>query len=332
LSAKDKNINIIQYLSRGVREILEKVKPDKLFDLEEIRLRANKPLIIQNYSEEWFVDSLGNLTKNIRDAFIVKREEILSTLEIMSKNSIYAFQEDIKNGFISLSGGHRVGISGKVITDSGKVVNIKEFSSLNIRISKEVRGCSFKILKYIFNENKQVLNTLIVSPPQCGKTTILRDLSRVLSDGAIDKGIKGMKVGLIDERSEIAACYKGIPQFDLGIRTDVLDACPKSEGMLLMVRSMSPQVIITDEIGNKGDKESIIAILNAGIKLIATAHGYNISELKSRQEVLSMINEKVFERYIVLSNTQGPGTMEEVIDGSNMKVLYKREYAGITRV
>ncbi len=317
---------ILKYFSKDIREILEKANLEKIKSLEEIRLRAEKPLIIQDYANEWFIDHEGNITQNVRHSYIVKQQEILNTLELMSRNSIYAFQDEIRNGFITLEGGHRIGISGKAVIENGKIVNLKEFSSLNIRISRAVEGCSLKTLKYITNwKNNSVYNTLIVSPPQCGKTTLLRDLARVLSNGISEKGLKGMKIGLVDERSEIAACYKGVPQFDVGIRTDVLDGCPKSLGMIMMVRSMSPQVIITDEIGDKGDKDSIETILNAGVKLIASAHGYNISELKSRREVLALIEGHVFERYIVLSNAEGPGTIEEVVDGSNMEILYTRK-------
>lgn len=320
----DKYSNIIRYTSKEVREILLKVNLERMEYLEEIRLRANKPLIVQNYYEDWFVNNEGNLVKNQGNAFIVKQEEVLRTLEIMSRNSIYAFQDDIKSGFLTLPGGHRVGIAGKTVTEGKKVVNIKDISSLNIRISKEIQGCSLKILKYITHNKNEVYNTLLVSPPQCGKTTMLRDLARVLSNGVKEIGFKGIKVGLVDERSEIAACHKGMPQFDVGMRTDVLDGCPKSIGMIMMIRSMSPQVIVTDEIGDQGDKDSIITILNAGIKIITTAHGFNISELKSRREVLNLIEEKVFERYIVLSGVNGPGTVEEIIDGTSMDLIYKR--------
>ena len=325
----DSNTNIraiLKYFSKEIREILEKANLEKIRGLEEIRLRAEKPLIIQDFANEWFIDYNGNITQNTRQPFIVKQQDILNTLEIMSRNSIYAFQDEIKNGFITLTGGHRIGISGKAVIEDGKIINIKDFSSLNIRISRAVEGCSLKALKYIINwKDNSIYNTLIVSPPQCGKTTLLRDLTRVLSNGICEKGIRGMKIGLVDERSEIAACYKGVPQFDVGIRTDILDACPKSLGMIMMVRSMSPQVIITDEIGDKGDKDSIETILNAGVKLVASAHGYNISELKSRQEVLALIEGHVFERYIVLSNAEGPGTIEEVVDGNNMEILYSRK-------
>ncbi len=125
----------------------------------------------------------------------------------------------------------------------------------------------------------------------------------------------------MDERSELAACHKGIPQNDVGLRTDVLDGCPKNIGMPMMIRSMSPKVIITDEIGNDGDREAVHSVLNAGVRIITTAHGYNVSEMKSRREVLKLIDDKLFERYVVLGNANGPGTLAEVIDGTNMKSI-----------
>ena len=316
--------NITSYFSKEVRNALENIKPEKFRCFEEIRLRAGKPLMVQNYMDDWFVSKEGDLTKNACNAFIASYEDILKTLEIMSRNSIYAFQDDIKNGFLTLPGGHRVGLAGKTITEGRKVVSMKNISALNARISKEIIGCSLKIIKYILDSNREVYNTLIISPPQCGKTTLVRDIARVLSNGVREIGLHGMKVGLVDERSEIASCYEGIPQFDVGVRTDVLDACPKSVGMLMMVRSMSPRVIVTDEIGDRGDSSSIEAILNAGVKIIATAHGYNISGLRSRREVLSLLEERLFERYVVLSNVDGPGTVEEIVDGTSMELIYKK--------
>lgn len=321
--------SIVKYISKEVREILLKINIEKSKHLEEIRLRANKPIILHNYREDWFVNYEGGLQKHLNNVFIVKQEEILKTLEIMSRNSIYAFQNEIKNGFLTLPGGHRIGIAGKAVIQGNQVVNIRDITSLNIRISREIKGCSLGIIKSIINiGNKEVYNTLIVSPPQCGKTTMLRDIARLLSNGMKEIDLKGIKVGIVDERSEIAACYKGLPQFDIGVRTDVLDGCPKSIGMRMMIRSMSPQVIITDEIGDRGDRDSIISILNAGIKIITTAHGFNISELKSRREVLDLIEEKVFERYIVLGCAEGPGTIDEIIDGCNMTGIYKRNSRG----
>lgn len=312
---------ILPMLSKRIAEAIEKAGLSSIEPLEEIRLRAGKPLILQNYFREWFVKNDGTLSEKPLNCLNVKREDILTSFELMSENSIYAYMDEIKNGYITIKGGHRVGLCGRVICESGTVRNIKDIAGLNIRISNQILGCAESVIGHIIRNGNDVYNTLIISPPQCGKTTILRDIARALSDGIPEYCFRGIKVGIVDERSELAACLHGIPQNNVGIRTDVLDSCPKSIGMPMLVRSMSPKVIITDEIGNEGDREALHGVLNAGVRIIATAHGYNISELKSRREVLKMMDEKMFERYIVLGNAKGPGTLVEVIDGSNNKPL-----------
>ncbi|NLD50451.1 MAG: stage III sporulation protein AA [Clostridiaceae bacterium] len=315
--------DILRYLCTEVREVIKKIGLVDLMTLEEIRLRANRPVMLQNSSGSLFLSVEGKLTASKTNLFYVTPEQIIKTLELISENSVYAFQEEIRNGFITLKGGHRVGISGRVVLEGNTIKNIKDISGLNIRISREVTGCSSKILRFIVEDNGDIYNTLIVSPPGCGKTTLLRDLTRYLSDGIEQLGFKGVKVGIVDERSEIAACFKGVPQNRVGMRTDVLDACPKQLGISIMLRSMSPHVIVTDEIGSIGDKEAVMQVINAGVRFITTAHGYNMSELKTRKEVLSLVEEKLFERYIVLSNRKGPGTVEEIIDGNSMDVLFR---------
>lgn len=313
------NRDILPVLSKRVAQAIEGAVIYGLEPLEEVRLRADKPLVLQNYYKEWFIGSDGLLSAKPSGSFTVMQEDIKASLELMSENSVYAYQDEIRKGFITIKGGHRVGLTGRVILEGGSVRNIKDISGLNIRLSNQIFGCSGKVMKYIVRGEADIYNTLIISPPQCGKTTILRDIARSLSNGLPDSGFKGIKVGIIDERSELAACQRGIPQNDIGIRTDVLDGCPKNIGMPMMIRSMSPKVIITDEIGNDGDREAVHSVLNAGVRIITTAHGYNVSEMKSRREVLKLIEDKVFERYIVLGNANGPGTLVEVVEGTNMK-------------
>ncbi len=313
--------DILPMLPKEVSDIIEQAVSKNEEGLEEIRLRADKPLMLQNYKREWFVGRDGSLQDSCERSYIVRQEDIKNSLELMSENSIYAYQEEIRNGYITVRGGHRVGLSGRVVTDGSSVRNIKDIAGLNIRISNQVIGCSGKIMKYIIKNSSEIYNTLIISPPQCGKTTILRDVARTLSDGFPKESFRGVKVGIVDERSEIAACLHGVPQNDVGCRTDVLDGCPKSLGMTMLIRSMSPNVIITDEIGNEGDREAVHCVLNAGVKIVTSAHGYNVSELQSRREVLKMMEEKIFERYIVLGNLNGPGSLMEIIDGIKMKPL-----------
>lgn len=313
---------IFPFLIPGIREVIQKININELNNLEEIRLRAGKPLMVFYKKNDWFVTGNGRLTRSLSEAYLVEQREIIKTLELMSENSIYAYQDEIKSGYITLRGGHRIGLSGKVVLQEGKIRNIKDFNGLNIRIAKEVRGCAKNIIKYIIKNSSDIYNTLIVGPPQSGKTTILRDLSRMLSSGEQEYDFNGMKVGIVDERSEIAACCKGVPQNDVGYRTDVMDGCPKVLGMEMLLRSMSPGIIITDEIGTHGDKDAVLKVLNSGIKIIASAHGYNITELKMREELLSLIKSAAFERYIVLSSRNGPGTLEEVVD-AGMTPIYR---------
>ncbi len=321
-SASSLRRDILPMLAKRVAAAIEDAIIYGLEPLEEIRLRADKPLVLQNYYKEWFIGADNLLSAKPVGAFIVTQEDIRGSLELMSENSIYAYQEEIKNGYITIKGGHRVGLAGRVILDGGFVKNIKDISGLNIRLANQIFGCSGRAIKYLIRNNSDIYNTLIISPPQCGKTTILRDIARSLGNGLPQLGFKGVKVGIVDERSEIAACQKGVAHNDVGLRTDVLDGCPKRIGMPMMIRAMSPKVIITDEIGNEGDREAIHSVLNAGVRIITTAHGYNVSEMKSRREVLKLIEDKVFDRYIVLGNANGPGTLVEVIDGKNMESIY----------
>ena len=309
--------DILPYLPQSLRTIFNKIERAKLDSFEEIRLRAQKPLMVFFSTSDWFVSADGGLSRSSNGAYVVSQQDVFKIIELMSDNSVYAFQEVITSGYLTLKGGHRVGLSGRVIVQDSRIKNIKDFNSINIRIAKEITGCASGLERYVKKSSSEIYNTLIIGPPQCGKTTIIRDLCRLLSNG-------GMKVGIVDERSEIAACNKGIPQNDIGVRTDVMDGCPKILGMEMLLRSMSPSVIVTDEIGARGDKEAILKVLNSGVKVITTAHGYNITELKMREELLQLIKSGAFERYIVLSSVNGPGTLEEIVD-TQMSVIYKRE-------
>lgn len=314
---------ILPFVISSIRSILLKVDNNILDNLEEIRLRVRKPLMVFYKNVDWFVTADGMLTKDISASYLVSQHEILKTMELMSENSVYAYQEEIRAGYLTLRGGHRVGLCGKTVMQDNQIRNIKDFNGLNIRVAKEIPGCSKHIIKFITKNNHDIYNTLIIGPPQCGKTTILRDVARIMSNGDENFDFVGLKVGIVDERSEIAACFKGVPQNDVGYRTDIMDGCPKSLGMEMLLRSMSPNIIITDEIGTHGDKAAILKVLNSGVKIITSAHGYSITELKMREELLELIKSCLFERYIVLSSRNGPGTLEEVVD-SNLTAIYRR--------
>jgi len=265
----------------------------------ELRIKIGKPILV--YSK--YGESIIN--------YISTKEDMKSIMQKVSNYSLYAYEEDIRQGFITIKGGHRIGIAGECVMEKGEVKTIRNISSVNIRICREVIGCSNKVMKYITSAYK-VYNTIIISPPKCGKTTILRDIARNISSGMPSLGIAGKKVAVIDERSEIGACYFGIPQSDLGIRTDVLDNCLKREGLIMAIRSLSPEVLICDEIGTKGDIEALIMAFNSGVNIITTIHGFTIEDLYKRRVLSDLLDNEILERVIILSNRNGIGTVENV--------------------
>ncbi len=288
------------FSERILRLLSEYLKSGRL---QEIRIRTEKPLIIINETGEHVLN------------YTVSREDVKYILQRISNYSLYACEEDIRQGFITIKGGHRVGLAGECVMENGKIKTIKNIASLNIRICKEIKGCSKEIMKSIYSD-KKIYNTMIISPPKCGKTTILRDIARVLSE-------KGKKVSIIDERSEVAACYQGIPQMDVGIRTDVLDNCLKSEGMIMAIRSLSPEVIICDEIGTDKDIEALYMAYNSGVNIIVTIHGESIEDLFNRKVFSEVINNNILRRVVILGTSKGVGTIEKVysLEGGIKKCL-----------
>jgi stage III sporulation protein AA len=315
----NKKDELLKIFSIKLRTILSKVSFD--YDsLQEIRLRVNAPLLVIYDNKEYFVTSDSELAESNFDTYIITKNEIRETMEYISNYSLYAFEEELKQGFITITGGHRVGIIGRAVLEENKIKSMKHISFINIRLSHQVKGCADKVIPYITGVNaSDCYHTLIISPPRCGKTTLLRDVIRQLSEGSEER--PGLTIGVVDERSEIGACYMGIPQNDLGIRTDVLDCCPKAKGMLMLIRSMSPRVIAVDEVGSGEDIDAIEYVMNCGCKLIATVHGNSIEDIRNKPILGKLVEERLFERYIVLNNNGGVGHLEEIFDERGSRIF-----------
>jgi stage III sporulation protein AA len=251
------------------------------------------------------------------DKYQITREDLKEALDYISGYSLYAYENEMRQGFITVEGGHRVGIAGQVILDNGRIKNIKHISSLNVRIAHEIIGCSSPAFFHVI-EGNQFKNTMIISPPGCGKTTMLRDMIRQLSDG--NAYIKGTTVGVVDERSEIGACYRGIPQNHLGMRTDILDCCPKAEGMLMLIRSMSPEIIAVDEIGMQEDIQAIEYAMHCGVKMLVTVHGKSFEDIKQKYALKRIIDDQVFQRFIVLGNCKNVGEIMSIHNESGQRI------------
>ncbi len=311
---------ILPVLAQPVGKLLANLTRDKKTRLEEIRLRANQPLIIRLDKGELTATPQGEFINDWALGYRVNQSQVLTTLDIMTQSSIYAWEEEIKNGFITLRGGHRVGLTGKVTLDAGQVKTIKHVSGLNIRISKELKGVGRKVLPYLLKDYR-VQNTLIISPPQAGKTTLLRDLIRLLSSGVIELGIRGVNVGVVDERSELGGCWEGIAQNDLGPRTDVLDCCPKAQGMVMLLRAMAPQVIVADELGRPEDIRALEEAVNSGVSVLTSVHGEDNLDIRRKPILREVLQSGVISRVVVLSRRLNVGTVEKIIDCTENKNL-----------
>lgn len=292
------------FLPKEICTFLETLKIESNH-LQEIRMNIGQPLIFKVNGQEVIPDEKGYVTNVMNRAFLVTEEILRNTFEFICRHSVYAYEEEIRQGFLTIEGGHRVGLAGQAVLEGNQIKNLKYISGLNIRLASQRKGCAQKVIDFIIQEGN-IYNTLIISPPCCGKTTLLRDCIRMLSNGL--EGQEGVRVGVVDERGELGACFHGVPQNDLGARTDILDRIPKTEGILMLIRSMAPRVIAVDEIGSAGDMEALKNACLSGCSIIATIHGISPYEIYEKTIFENIKDNNIFQRYIVLE----PGKTGEV--------------------
>jgi stage III sporulation protein AA len=273
---------------------------DTLNYIEEIRVRRDKPLTVIYGGKELYVNSEGLCGRE--NALRPTGELIAKFMAAMCEYSPYAYNEQIRRGYITLEGGFRVGLVGTGVIGNGTIATIKYITSMNIRIAREVKGCADRVIEHIRG------STMLISPPACGKTTLLRDIVRQLSN-------RQRNVGVVDERGELSGTYQGCAQLDLGERTDVMCGCGKAEGMMLLLRTMAPDIIAVDEIGTRADIEGIRRALSCGVDIICTLHALGIEDLLKKPDISELAEQGLFNRYIVLSDRLGAGTVENIYDG-----------------
>lgn len=301
---------IMELLPPVIKDQLLRLPSNMTEDVEEIRIRVGRPIEVMAGRKVWY----GSIP--------IERQEADIFLNKISQFSFYMLEEELRRGYITVHGGHRVGLAGRVILENGQVKGLRDITFFNIRIAKQKKGLANKWIPYLYKE--KWLSTLIIGPPQTGKTTFLRDLARLASLGEPNRSIPPMKVGIIDERSEIAGCVKGVPQMDFGTRIDVLDGCPKAEGMMMMIRSMSPDILVADEIGRQEDTAAVMEAVNAGTTLFITAHGNHLEEILARPIMKQILEEARFERIMELERTAQPGMVGSIRDAYGKEILRSR--------
>ncbi|GAA0602657.1 stage III sporulation protein AA [Virgibacillus siamensis] len=290
---------ILRLFPDSIKKVIERHTLHRQHALQEIRVRLFRPIeLIFDGHAEW-----------LKSTIPYKRDGV-HILNQISDFSLYRMEDELREGYVTIEGGHRVGLAGKVNTLNGSVKAIQHIAYFNIRIAKQKIGCAEKLIPFLHQES--YLNTLIVGPPQSGKTTLIRDVIRLISTGW-GRNV-GYKVGVIDERSEIAGSKKGVPQHDIGLRTDVMDACPKAEGMMMMIRSMSPEILAVDEIGGNSDVEALMEAINAGVTIMCTIHGKSLAELQKRPSLKVLFQADIFQRVVILDRYGQPGQLHQIMN------------------
>ena len=283
----------------------------------ELRVRVGRPLLLVIPGADVGLAEAGPV-EELQDALHPDRNLVQAAVQRLTGGSLYAVEEQLRRGYMTLPGGHRVGLSGRVaLGPGGGVSALADVFGLSIRLSRPVRDIARPLLPSLLTgpaHRRRWCSVLVLAPPGAGKTTLLRELARLASEGVPELSLPGSQVVVVDERSEIAGCHDGVPQHDLGPRTDILDGCPKVEGILWALRALAPQVLVTDEIGGPGDVDALLRAAHSGASLLASAHADDLEGARRRRGLGELVELGVFQRAVVLSLRRGPGTVEDVAE------------------
>lgn len=260
------------------RQALQRLPMETQTRCEELRLRVEQPLyIVVNGKEQRVEDT------------VLHGAEIKDTLERAAEYSMHTCADSLRQGFLTVHGGHRIGVCGQTAVQDGDIRSFRSISSLNIRIARQIKGVASPELLQQLRDGKHLCNALFLSPPGWGKTTLLRDIARQLSDAQV-------RTAIADERSELAALHHGVPQFDVGRHTDVIDGCPKAQAAMMLVKTMSPQVLILDEITSEADIFAAECAAHCGTAVLASAHAWDLEDFQLRLLYRRLQERKIFNR------------------------------------
>lgn len=291
----------IKPLTANLKQVLRKITDSYKSNIQEIRLRSFKAVCVLVNGINMYVCKNGKLTKDINeDLLTASHSDIINCFHSVCNYSVYSHQNEIKNGFVTFKGGHRVGVAGCAVINDGKMSGIRDIFSLNIRVAKEFIGAADELL---YKLGKNLDGILIAGKPACGKTTLLRDIARQLS--------LRKKISVVDQRGEIASVCAGISYYNLG-NSDILTGYPKEIGILQSIRCLSPDIIICDEIGTKEETLAIEQGLNAGVGIIASVHCSNMEELRRRPQIKKLLSTGAFDKVVLMSDSENPGKIKGI--------------------
>lgn len=296
------------YFSTNLRQLMQKLTLDIIISLHEVRLRAERPVTLFTGKEFWYLQIDGSVSRIAGNrCYRISKRELEECFKLVCEYSIHSFQEEIRQGFVTIRGGHRVGLSGTCVKEDGEIIGMRDIGSMNFRLARQVYGVADELIARVFME--RICSVLIIGEAGSGKTTLLRDTVRQLSDA---KTGRPLKIAVVDERGEIGAVYQGTPQNDIGMNTDVYHLYPKAKGMSMAIRTLSPQVLVCDEIGSEDDVQAILESMNAGVHIIATTHGTSVAEVLRRGQLASLIRQGGFQKAVILKGYGRPGEIERI--------------------